>query len=59
MLDADGLEGEDAQGMTDDLAPGEMAAAQFQVTVPENAKETRPYWRRQQSGNGNGVRHSG
>jgi LmbE family N-acetylglucosaminyl deacetylase len=29
------------------LAPGEMAEAQFQVTVPENAIETRPYWHRQ------------
>ncbi|MGC2695652.1 MAG: PIG-L family deacetylase, partial [Candidatus Angelobacter sp.] len=31
----------------DVLAPGGMAEAQFQVTVPENAKKTRPYWRRQ------------
>ncbi|HZU33068.1 MAG TPA: NEW3 domain-containing protein, partial [Candidatus Angelobacter sp.] len=28
------------------LAPGEMQSAQFQVTVPENAGYTRPYWSR-------------
>jgi LmbE family N-acetylglucosaminyl deacetylase len=30
-----------------DLAPGEMASTQFQITVPENADFTRPYWSRQ------------
>ncbi len=29
-----------------ELAPGEMEAVQFQVTVPENATYTRPYWSR-------------
>ena len=29
-----------------ELAAGDMAAVQFQVTVPENAPYTRPYWRR-------------
>jgi LmbE family N-acetylglucosaminyl deacetylase len=29
------------------LAPGEMATTQFQVTVPENTWYTRPYWNRQ------------
>jgi LmbE family N-acetylglucosaminyl deacetylase len=35
---------------TDDvhkLAPGEMTATQFRVTVPNNAPYTRPYWSRQ------------
>jgi LmbE family N-acetylglucosaminyl deacetylase len=30
-----------------DLAPGEVASTQFQITVPENADFTRPYWIRQ------------
>jgi LmbE family N-acetylglucosaminyl deacetylase len=30
-----------------DLAPGEMASTQFQLTVPEDASYTRPYWTRQ------------
>jgi len=29
-----------------DLAAGEMASVQFQITVPENAPYTRPYWSR-------------
>ena len=29
-----------------DMAAGEMASVQFQVTVPENAPFTRPYWSR-------------
>jgi LmbE family N-acetylglucosaminyl deacetylase len=29
-----------------DLAAGEMTSAQFQVTIPENAPYTRPYWSR-------------
>jgi LmbE family N-acetylglucosaminyl deacetylase len=29
-----------------ELAPGEVAATQFQVTVPDNAPYTRPYWSR-------------
>ena len=29
-----------------ELSPGDMAAVQFQVTVPENAQFTRPYWSR-------------
>jgi LmbE family N-acetylglucosaminyl deacetylase len=32
-----------------DLAPGEMASTQFQITVPEDASYTRPYWTRQNS----------
>ena len=29
------------------LEPGEMVSTQFQITVPENAPSTRPYWSRQ------------
>ena len=29
-----------------ELAPGEVAATQFQITVPENSAYTRPYWSR-------------
>ncbi len=29
------------------LEPGEMASTQFQITVPDNAPSTRPYWTRQ------------
>jgi LmbE family N-acetylglucosaminyl deacetylase len=29
------------------LGPGEMVSTQFQVTVPDNAPSTRPYWTRQ------------
>ena len=29
------------------LEPGEMASTQFQITVPDNAPFTRPYWTRQ------------
>jgi LmbE family N-acetylglucosaminyl deacetylase len=29
-----------------ELAPGEVAATQFQVTVPDSASYTRPYWSR-------------
>jgi LmbE family N-acetylglucosaminyl deacetylase len=46
-LDVTGWTVKTLKGGPDILAPGGMAEAQFQVTVPENAKETRPYWRRQ------------
>lgn len=29
------------------LEPGEMVSTQFQITVPDNAPSTRPYWTRQ------------
>ncbi len=29
-----------------ELAPGDVAASQFQITVPDNAPYTRPYWSR-------------
>jgi LmbE family N-acetylglucosaminyl deacetylase len=32
--------------LTGSLQPGEMASTQFQVTVPENAPYTHPYWSR-------------
>lgn len=35
-----------AKPLSGTLQPGEMASIQFQVTVPENAPYTRPYWSR-------------